>query len=71
MNQNEDMVTAGKSEVEIASSEVISDVEVLEIEDPKEVDAPPSEISLHVEDLKLEDDVKRLWLQTLVKIRMH
>ena len=48
-----------------------SDVEVLEIENPKELDALPSEISLHVEDLKLEDDVKRLWLQTLVKIRMH
>lgn len=59
VNQDDNMVTAGKSEVEIASSEVISDVEVLEIEDPKEVDAPPSEISLHVEGVKLDDDVKK------------
>ena len=36
-----------------------SDVEVLEIENPKEVDAQPSEISLHVEGLKLDDDVKK------------
>ena len=59
VNQDDDMVTAGKSEVEIASSEVISDVEVLEIEDPKEVDTHPSEISLHVEGVKLDDDVKK------------
>ena len=49
------MVKAGKSEEEIASSEVKSDVEVLEIENPKEVDAQPSEI----EGLKLDDDVKK------------
>ena len=38
---------------------VYSDVEVLEIENPKEVDAPPPEVSLHVEALKLEDDVQK------------
>ena len=38
---------------------VYSDVEVLEIENPKEVDAPPPEVSLHLEALKLDDDVKK------------
>ena len=36
-----------------------SDVEVLEIENPKDFDAQPSEISLHVKGLKLDDDVKK------------
>ena len=39
---------------------VYSDVEVLEIENPKEFDAPPPEVSLHVEALKLDDDVKKI-----------
>ena len=59
MNQDEEMVKAGKSEEEITSSQVNSDVEFLEIENPKELDAPPLEISLHVEGLKLDDDVKK------------
>lgn len=59
VNQDGEMVKARKSEEKIASSQVNSDVELLEIENPKELDAAHSEISLHVEGLKLDDDVKK------------